>query len=278
MYLFTKSLSYPSKSHRTKALQLSSNWPQCCQFTSHFIATTQCSKKQFIRLLPSESQSLPIHLSIFIDILSCNVMSSTHITCYMLIRSILHILDFPSIFFTNSFSIHYQIIDFYIEYRSYSYCHQTLNLTAPISNSSPYRNTCTKNLTGIPPSWKHLPYIQQQQQKFLWNLRGKKKECQNRNIHVLHIYKFFIQTQSILSTYLLELHNETYIRYNISHKFRQLEDFSTTIASITSAQLEKTFNTFSLSILPSPHKRYILVCIILLQCKIDFLSHRDSKE
>lgn len=277
MYLFTKSLSYPSKSHRTKALQLSSNWPQCCQFTSHFIATTQCSKKQFIRLLPSESQSLPIHLSIFIDILSCNVMSSTHITCYMLIRSILHILDFPSIFFTNSFSIHYQIIDFYIEYH-------TLTVIKPWISQLQFQirprteTHVQKNLTGIPPSWKHLPYIQQQQQKFLWNLRGKKKECQNRNIHVLHIYKFFIQTQSILSTYLLELHNETYIRYNISHKFRQLEDFSTTIASITSAQLEKTFNTFSLSILPSPHKRYILVCIILLQCKIDFLSHRDSKE
>lgn len=183
-----------------------------------------------------------------------------------------------SIYILHKFILH-SLSNHWLLYRvSYSYCHQTLNLTAPISNSSPYRNTCTKNLTGIPPSWKHLPYIQQQQQKFLWNLRGKKKECQNRNIHVLHIYKFFIQTQSILSTYLLELHNETYIRYNISHKFRQLEDFSTTIASITSAQLEKTFNTFSLSILPSPHKRYILVCIILLQCKIDFLSHRDSKE
>lgn len=277
MYLFTKSLSYPSKSHRTKALQLSSNWPQCCQFTSHFIATTQCSKKQFIRLLPSESQSLPIHLSIFIDILSCNVMSSTHITCYMLIRSILHILDFPSIFFTNSFSIHYQIIDFYIEYH-------TLTVIKPwISQLQfqirPRTETHVQKISPGFPRRGNIYHIYNNNNKNSYEIyEEKKKECQNRNIHVLHIYKFFIQTQSILSTYLLELHNETYIRYNISHKFRQLEDFSTTIASITSAQLEKTFNTFSLSILPSPHKRYILVCIILLQCKIDFLSHRDSKE
>lgn len=276
MYLFTKSLSYPSKSHRTKALQLSSNWPQCCQFTSHFIATTQCSKKQFIRLLPSESQSLPIHLSIFIDILSCNVMSSTHITCYMLIRSILHILDFPSIFFKNSFSIHYQIIDFYIEYH-------TLTVIKPwISQLQfqirPRTETHVQKISPGFPVVETSTIYTTTTTKILMKSTKKKKECQNRNIHVLHIYKFFIQTQSILSTYLLELHNETYIRYNISHKFRQLEDFSTTIASITSAQLEKTFNTFSLSILPSPHKRYILVCIILLQCKIDFLSHRDSKE
>lgn len=203
-------------------------------------------------------------------------MSSTHIKCYMLIRSILHNLDFH----LYSSQIHSPLSNHWLLYRvSYSFCHRTLNLAPPISNSSPYRNTCTKNLTGIPPSWKHLPYIQQQQQKFLWNLRGKKKNAKIETYmyRTSHL-QIFIQTQSILSTYLLELHNETYIRYNISHKFRQLEDFSTTIASITSAQLEKTFNTFSLSILPSPHKRYILVCIILLQCKIDFLSHRDSKE